>query len=382
LQEYSEFRKSALLALSASAIGKNGRLGIFRNSEYRKIKHVKIMNEPIPPYVLTNENSPAFWLIGNLWMPLAGSLLTGGNFCFLEQLCAAGGGPGTHAHPSDEGLYVVEGHCTFHAGGETVEAGPGTFVSVPRYVEHSFTVDEPNSRLLNFYAPAGFEMLLMSLATPATERKLPAPDAVPMPPRWMVEECSREFGQIPILGLPFADPPTKDNMTTRPSQLNPIKPYGIEVKNAPAYWMQDILWTVFATSEQTGGSYALMEEWCPKHSGPPPHTHEQDEALYLLQGEITLVAGEQKISAKAGSLIYLPAHCVHTFRVDTPEARLLNFYLPGGFERSITEFGTPASSRTLPPSGLVTPGTPEQLKALFKRIGMTPVALPDSLRES
>jgi hypothetical protein len=67
-------------------------------------------------------------------------------------------------------------------------------------------VDEPNSRLLNFYAPAGFEMLLMSLATPATERKLPAPDAVPMPPRWMVEECSREFGQIPILGLPFATP--------------------------------------------------------------------------------------------------------------------------------------------------------------------------------
>jgi hypothetical protein len=47
-----------------------------------------------------------------LWMPLAGSLLTGGNFCFLEQLCAAGSGPGTHAHPSDEGLYVVGGHCT------------------------------------------------------------------------------------------------------------------------------------------------------------------------------------------------------------------------------------------------------------------------------
>src|ERR1700733_4392107 len=91
-----------------------------------------------------------------------------------------------------------------------------------------------------------------------------------MPPRWMVEECSREFGQIPILGLPFAAPPTKDNMTTQPSQVNPIKPYGVEVKNAPAYWMQDILWTVLATTEQTGGSYALMEEWCPKHSGPPP----------------------------------------------------------------------------------------------------------------
>ena len=34
-QEYSEFRKSALLALSALAISKNGQLGIFQNSEYR-----------------------------------------------------------------------------------------------------------------------------------------------------------------------------------------------------------------------------------------------------------------------------------------------------------------------------------------------------------
>ena len=175
------------------------------------------MNEPISPYVLTNENSPAFWLIDNLWMPLAGSFLTNGNFCFIEQVCGTGiGGPPTHSHPSDEGLYILEGHCTFHAGGETVQAGPGTLVSVPRFVEHSFTVDVPHSRLLNFYSPGGFEMLLMSLATPAAERKPPAPGSVPMPPRWMVEECSREFGQIPGPSLPFADPPTKENMVTKP----------------------------------------------------------------------------------------------------------------------------------------------------------------------
>jgi hypothetical protein len=36
-QEYSELSNSALLALSASAIGRNRQLGIFRNSEYRKV---------------------------------------------------------------------------------------------------------------------------------------------------------------------------------------------------------------------------------------------------------------------------------------------------------------------------------------------------------
>ncbi len=263
-----------------------------------------------------------------------------------------------------------------------MEAGPGTFVSVPRFVEHSFTVDQPNSRLLNFYTPGGFEMLVMSIAMPAAERKPPEPNSAPMPPRWMVEECSREFGQIGVLGLPFADPPTKDNMATRPSEANLTKPYGIAVKAAPAYWSQGILWTILASAEQTGGSYSLMEELCPLHAGPPPHTHRQDEALYILDGELTLIAGDKKVTAEAGSLAYIPAGCVHSFRAEVQQTRLLNFYLPGGFEKLVTEVGVPATSRTLPPADLPPQGTPEQMQALFQRVGTSPVALPDFLRES
>lgn len=339
------------------------------------------MNEPISPYVLTNANSPAFWLNDNLWMPLAGSFLTNGNLCFIEQVCGTGiGGPPTHSHPSDEGLYILEGHCTFHAGGETIEAGPGTLVSAPRFVEHSFTVDTPNSRLLNFYSPGGFEMLLMSLATPAPERKPPVPGSVSMPPRWMVEELSREFGQIPGPSLPFADPPTKENMATKPSIVNPIKPFGIGRNEAPAYWSQEILWTILASAEQTGGSYSLIEELCPKDSGPPPHTHEQDEVIYLIDGELTMILGAAEIRAQAGALAYIPARCVHSFRIDSDQARLLNFYLPGGFEKVVTDLGVPAESRVLPPADLKQRGTAEQMRALFQRVGMNIVALPDTLR--
>ena len=128
------------------------------------------------------------------------------------------------------------------------------------------------------------------------------------------------------------------------------------------------------------GSYSLMEELCPLHGGPPPHTHRQDEAFYILDGEITLIAGEKKVTAKAGSLAYIPADCVHSFRVEADQTRLLNFYFPGGFEKVVTEFGVAATSRTLPPADLQQPGTPEQMQALFQRVGMRPVALPDSLR--
>ena len=94
-----------------------------------------------------------------------------------------------------------------------------------------------------------------------------------------------------------------------------------------------------------------------------------------------MILGAAEIRAKAGALAYIPARCVHSFRIDSDQARLLNFYLPGGFEGVITDLGVPADSRVLPPADLKQRGTAEQMKALFQRVGMNAVALPDSLRD-
>ena len=94
-----------------------------------------------------------------------------------------------------------------------------------------------------------------------------------------------------------------------------------------------------------------------------------------------MILGAAEIRAKAGALAYIPACCVHSFRVDSSDARILNLYLPGGFERVITELGIPAESRVLPPADLKQRGTAEHMKALFQRVGMNALALPDSLRD-
>lgn len=40
-------------------------------------------------------------------------------------------------------------------------------------------------------------------------------------------------------------------------------------EDAPAYWNVDILWIVLASSEQTGGSYCLLEQFCPNLDKAP-----------------------------------------------------------------------------------------------------------------
>jgi hypothetical protein len=43
------------------------------------------------------------------------------------------------------------------------------------------------------------------------------------------------------------------------------------------------------------------------------------------------------------------------------------------------EYGVPAKSHTMPSAGIKGSKTPEQMKALFQKVGMSPVALPDVL---
>ena len=207
------------------------------------------MNARRKPYMLTNQNNTAFWFIGNLWMPLATSHHTQDHFSLMEQLCGTEvGGPQTHMHPTDEGMYIIEGHVTFQVGGTEMKAGPGTFASIPRYTEHSFTIDEPATRVLNFYTPGGFEMFIMALGAPAQERRAPDPGKALMPPRWMVLEASREFGQIAAPTMPVADPPTEANRQTNESEFHKILPFASHKDEAQAFWTEDSLVALLTSS--------------------------------------------------------------------------------------------------------------------------------------
>lgn len=159
----------------------------------------------------------------------------------------------------------------------------------------------------------------------------------------------------------------------------PTTPYELNNTQAPAYWQVDILWILLASSEQTGGSYTLLEQLCPQDSGPSPHYHDQDEAFTILDGEITFVAEGETIRGVAGSFIWIPRGTVHSFRVTSETARILNSYTPGGFERVIIALGEPAPQRVLPPEGRPTQGDRETMMKAIADIGMHIVNEPDPL---
>jgi quercetin dioxygenase-like cupin family protein len=68
--------------------------------------------------------------------------------------------PPMHVHSrEDEWFYVLEGDATFHVGEETYRAPTGTFISMPRAIPHTFTVQSASARFLMLNAPGGFERM-------------------------------------------------------------------------------------------------------------------------------------------------------------------------------------------------------------------------------
>ena len=74
-----------------------------------------------------------------------------------------------------------------------------------------------------------------------------------------------------------------------------------------------------------------------RSTGPGEHSHDaNDDVFYVLSGTATFVLDGNDIDAGPGSFVRVPPGVMHDYRNDTDEpVRLLNVYVPGGFEEEM-----------------------------------------------
>lgn len=317
-------------------------------------------------YVTNVDTAPAYWMIGICWRMLATGVQTGGTFVLADQLVPPGAGPRTHVHPQEEGLYVASGRCTFQAGGKVIEAGPGSFVNIPRHNEHSFTVEE-DTHLINFYLPAGFEIWLMGGAIPAEQNDRAQPPGSPQPPRALIEQLGYDY----VGGRPHAS-----DQSTRP---NPVAtpPSRSSVKTAEIFSYDGAAWAVLADGATTGGSYCLIEVLMPRGRVQAPRIYDgADEVIYVLEGEIETWLNGKRERVGANGMAFIPRGAVHAYRAASPTVRILNIHTRPGFERIVNRLGSKINTFALPGAEAPASASFEQRQAiLFSEIGLQPLAL-------
>jgi quercetin dioxygenase-like cupin family protein len=135
-------------------------------------------------------------------------------------------------------------------------------------------------------------------------------------------------------------------------------------------WVVGDRYTFLATGADTGGAYALIHAEVPPQGGPPPHRHHrEDEAFYVLEGELSFEVDGRPLGATAGSWVTLPRGTWHAFKNQGPSpARMLIVVTPSGLEQFFAEVGSEATGRSSPPPG--TAADVEKLLAVAPKYGL------------
>ncbi len=135
-------------------------------------------------------------------------------------------------------------------------------------------------------------------------------------------------------------------------QLSHRKPFVVAPQEGDRTWSLNHLTTLKAGHADTNGVMGVLEVLVDKNGEPPPHVHHgEDEAFYVLDGQVTVYVGEEVLEAPRGAFVFAPRDVPHRFTVDSHQARLLVVLTPGGFEQFFSEIGEPAPEPRLPHPG-------------------------------
>lgn len=127
-------------------------------------------------------------------------------------------------------------------------------------------------------------------------------------------------------------------------------------------------------SDDTDGSYAIMEGTVPPESGPPMHRHNrEDESWQILEGQFLFMVDGKEILAGPGCTVHAPRGTTHTFQnIGSTEGRLLTIVQPAGLDLFFAEIDHACGGMAKPDMTVVL--------SIFEKYGLELIGPPLSVR--
>lgn len=131
-------------------------------------------------------------------------------------------------------------------------------------------------------------------------------------------------------------------------------------------WFLGTLAIVHVGHDDARDGISVIERRAPYGDSPPLHVHHtEDEAFYVLEGELRFRAGDANLRVGAGQTVLVTVGVPHTYRVESADgARWLNVTTKGDFERFVRALGGTAERPGSVPPAPARPPTAERAEAL------------------
>jgi quercetin dioxygenase-like cupin family protein len=225
----------------------------------------------------------------------AGSVHMGLGLCGLED-----GHVENHVHSFEESFYVLEGTPTLYLDGRGITLLPGACGLVPVGVPHAWRADEGRATWIDMAAP---QPRRPGEGHPDTYFLGTMPSASTFPldvrdPRnrnlFRLDDWQLDVDELKR-GAPVDQPTVSASMATALLAYS-----GIAVKMLVDKRLDAQLHTMFMVAyEETG--MAL------------PHDHPFEESYYMLEGEVDVVADDERYTLRPGDVFWTGVGCIHAF---------------------------------------------------------------------
>lgn len=225
---------------------------------------------------------------------LAGEAETRGQyFAFESETPPSSGTFDIHAHTAyEESEYVLSGAREIVIGDQRWEASDGFFALAPRHARHGMrTVGSAPARWLHFFSPAGIERYFRA--------------------REQLREQGATAEELRALSVEHsASVPSSPDVAEAACVIEGLPSDG----------------RVLASGRDTRDAYAAVERSILTEA---VHEHaDQEQAFFLLSGELTVEAEGVTTTATPGTFVLVPRGVAHR-HILAPDALVLAIYSPG-----------------------------------------------------
>ncbi|HEY0008512.1 MAG TPA: cupin domain-containing protein [Tepidisphaeraceae bacterium] len=133
--------------------------------------------------------------------------------------------------------------------------------------------------------------------------------------------------------------------------MSTLKPVVARRSDAKPIWLFRDYLIPLITPQHTGGHFAMAISRLHPGDGPPPHIHgNEDEAFYVLEGEVTFLVRDKLVRARAGSFVWGPRNVLHNFKCTSPApAKMVLMVSPTAFMDFASSMAEPAEDFDKPP---------------------------------
>jgi quercetin 2,3-dioxygenase len=298
-----------------------------------------VLPEEKAPYLLRSGEGKRYLLGRQVAIVMADAKSTGNVF---EMVLISGGKedafPSHLHHHTHEGILVHDGRLELTLNEENYLLTAGDYAHIPAGTIHSYRMKSHRTRFVSYMTKGEATTLYSIIGKPYDKIEYPPHESSEIPTEGFLEAEAKADVKFILEGKQSSTATLVKN-AIRPDQ---VIPYVLESGEGDRLLTGDQLHRIVAAQTNTEGQFIIVSSEGPKGDRIVDHYHEHhSETFFCLEGQMTMWANGEEIQLNPGDFLHVPAHTIHSYRLDSHYTKMVGLLASGLFEPFFRTLGDP-----------------------------------------